>query len=127
MHTDRQLAWVYRNGQLRRSGQRIGRLLPDVMAGSVEKSRRRVDVARALAEVVDEQFRRQCRVASLQGGVLTINVDSSQAAYAMHREWLMRLSEFFTRSRVAGHVRVIRFRVGTDGIPVARSPQNEEA
>ena len=71
-------------------------------------------VAAAVAEVVDDQFRAHCRVASASSSRLVIHVDAHDLVYSMRVHWLYRLRDALTGIG-GGRFARIEFRYGLDG------------
>ena len=76
MLTNRQLDWVRRNRAGKEAVQRAGMIVARV-AGRLDQETLGVcrEIGVALADLVDGDFRRHCRVAGLRGGTLVITVD----------------------------------------------------
>ena len=120
MFRDSQLRMIHKNRQVPDRSRRLAELLPEASRQSgLERSRRLRAVVAEVSEVVDETFRRRCRIASLQGGILMIHVDDPVCVEALRREWLSLIRPRLALSAAVGHVRDIRFRFGMQGIRIA--------
>jgi len=83
-------------------------------------------LAEAISQVVDPQFRDQCRLLDLQRGVLRLAVKDAGLIPIMRMKWaepiLAALATLATRKRrPAFKVREIRFELGTGGIAIQAS------
>lgn len=80
-------------------------------------------VAVVLADYVDEEFQRHCRIV-VRGRTVVINVDAPTLVYPMRMRWLSRLCEIMANSNRRGVDRVV-FEFGTAGISVMESNERQ--
>lgn len=96
-----QLQWIQRNRakhtRMRSIADAVNRLVESVAAGARELS---AAAASAIEAVVDDEFRKHCRVLRSQGGGLIVVVDDPANVYLMRMKWWGPLSEAMMR---AGH------------------------
>lgn len=112
--TRKQLEWVSRNRRERRRGE----ALSAAAARVVERIGGRIDggwmrrAEAAVAGVTDEMFRRHCEVRTMDGGVLTIEVEDPRLVGSMRLRWSEPIGKALTQSRLSGRVRAVRFVAG---------------
>ena len=89
-----QLEWVVKNRAKRdrvsRAGIAIEQVVTTVEQRGLEPA---LVVAQALTSIVDDEFRRHCRVAGAMGGRVTIQVDAAPLVSAMRMKWLTAVRE----------------------------------
>ncbi len=110
------LAWMQRQRarreNVRLAGDAMARFAAELSAGPAMPDEA---VLQALADTVDAEFKRHCRVAGLQGQVLVIHVDEVSMVYPMRMRWSGPLGRLlasgFRRSSISG----VRFRFGRAG------------
>ena len=123
MVDDDRLKWVQRNRTRRNSVQQAGTLLAR-LAERVAVDGVSSEIAAALASVVDEEFRRHCRIGGVRSGTLMVSVDEASLAYAMRMQWLAPLSKALSASAGIGPIDRIAFEFGHAGVRVpAREDQ----
>lgn len=114
------LDWVRRNrartDRVQTIGAPVRQILSGVEASGFAASRESVDL---LSEIVDDEFRRHCRVA-VMGRRLLVNVDQESLVYPMRMRWHVPLNEVFGRQRRRSGIRDIIFDYGKRGIRLAR-------
>ncbi len=111
-----QLDWVARNRA--RTDRR--QLAGDVVAKIVDRLGRQSEepagrVAEILAGVVDEEFRRHCRVGRVVAGTLAIQVDEPACVSVFTRRWSLCVLEAVRSCRGCGSIRQVVFEVGSYG------------
>jgi len=115
----RRLEWVQKNRVSRQRLRKVGTLIGEMaarIASQVDGTAR--SFAGALEGKVDETFRRHCRVAGIQGGVLVIKVDQPGLLYVMRQQWSAPLSRLCAASRGTGARPSVRFELGDSGVRV---------
>jgi len=114
-----QLEWVWRNRSRRnrtaRAGDEIGRFAREVQRRDVEPA---IEVAEALAPIVDAQFRRHCRVAGAAGKVVTVHVEPASMVGVMKMRWHAALRAAMSARGRAWRGATIRFAPGRAGVAV---------
>lgn len=118
------MEWVSRNGARRRHGaDRTARAGDAVVALADTAQKHWLHPARAaasaLAPLVDERFRRHCRVVRAVDGRVVIQVDEPALVAEMRRRWLgvvRKGMEAVDRRLSTG---IIVFEVGRSGVEVA--------
>ncbi len=111
-----QLDWVARNRA--RTDRR--QLAGDVIAKVAERLGWQSEepagrVAEILAGVVDEEFRRHCRVGRVVRGVLTLEVDEPACVSMLARQWSSRVLEAVGSRRGRGTIGKVVFEAGSCG------------
>ena len=81
------------------------------------------EVASILASVVDDEFRRHCRVAVVQAGRVEFSVDRGDLVWAMRMRWAERLAEGLAARRSSGAIKGVTFRFGRGGIELKAPAQ----
>ena len=116
MDDEAQLRWVMRNrsrsDRARPAGAVIARILKEKWSADAE---RLATVAADLDALVDEEFRDHCRIAGLNNGVLTINVDDPGRVSAIRHRWLTPLQAAMSSRGTDSRVGRILFTVGSTG------------
>lgn len=112
------IEWIQHN---RRRSERV-RHISESVGRCVERVAAATDAARQLAAaaapVVDEEFRRHCRIAVGQGGTCIVNVDSPSMVYSMRQRWLPTLREVWTQLDPRQRGGRIVFAAGAGGVRV---------
>ena len=121
MDGSNRLEWVKHNRTPRSrttaAGAAITMLVEKVWSDDVEPAE---EAAAALADVGDDEFRRHCRVAKWQSGVLTIEVDEFALVPLMRLQWAGQIRSAWPQSGLRQPLKRIKFEHGTSGIPIAR-------
>jgi len=90
----RQLEWVAKNrakrSRLSRASTAVEKVVTSVEQQGVEPA---LVTAKALAPIVDAEFRRHCRIAGAVGGRVTIHVDAAPLVSVMRMKWLGPIRE----------------------------------
>lgn len=76
------------------------------------------DVAAALAGIVDEEFRRHCRLGLASGTALAVRVDKPALVFPMRVRWASCLENALTGRRSGTRLRQVVFEHGTAGASV---------
>ena len=124
MHHDPRVEWIQANRTRKNPVQPVGAAVERVTAQLLQG--RELQAAReavmAIAAVVDEEFRRRCRVVVEERGTLVVNVDSPALVYPMRLRWTSVLRDVLARTRSASPIRRIVFEHGTAGMSVPGCP-----
>ena len=111
-----QLDWVARNrarpDRRELAGEVVAKIVDRLGRQSEEPTGR---VAEILAGVVDEEFRRHCRVGRIVAGTLAIQVDEPARVSVFTRLWSLRVLEAVRSRRGCGSIRQVVFEVGSYG------------
>jgi hypothetical protein len=112
------LEWVQRNRTRRERtasiGAATGRFVRDLWTQTVEPAQQAAD---ALAEIVDEDFRRHCRVAEWARGQLAIQVDEPAMLVVIRLKWASRIKRELP-GRLSRRLNRVVFSQGRAGVPV---------
>lgn len=92
----------------------IERITEQLLRGQDSRAAREVLIM--LADMVDEEFRRRCRVLVESRGTLVVNVDSPALVYPMRLRWAPALHDLLMGTRRASPIRRIVFEHGTAGL-----------
>lgn len=110
------LAYVQRKRARRENvhlaGDAMARFAADLSAGSAIPDE---VVLQALADTVDAEFKRHCRVVGLRGQELVINVDEVSRVYPMRMRWSGPLWRLLTSGFRRPLVSRLRFQFGSAG------------
>ena len=116
MNNRRQLEWVQRNrarsDRTRQAGLPIRQLVRGLEVAGLPVAGK---LAAVIAEVVDQEFRRHCRITLVEGKTLTVSVDEASMVYAMRIRWLKLLHTVLSAH---SGIRRIAFRFGCEGLPL---------
>ncbi|MFQ5590601.1 MAG: DciA family protein [Phycisphaerae bacterium] len=119
MFSDGRLAWVQRN-RVRRGcsrERRLGYLAASVARGlHLAGDELAPTAASIIAEVVDEEFKAHCRLASVHNGRIVINVDQPALVYHMRMRWLELLTAAFSADKAARSIVRVVFEYGEGGV-----------
>ncbi len=123
---DKKLQWVQQNRGPRkprelRASEHLAHLTALVEKKASESGA--VEVVELLADVVDDEFRRYCRVVSCKGGRLVIAVAQPSLRFAMRAKWSSILSHVLGKSRQFRAITCVDFQLGKVGVCV---PTNVE-
>ena len=115
--------WAVREGRPGETGARqIGELARILVARDYgQQVERSVELAQAVAGLVDAEFRAHCRVAGVRSGVLTFHVDEEDRVYELNSRWHFYLREELGRLRRGLNLRRIIFTWGEGGVPIPES------
>ena len=117
------LEWVQRNrtrkDRTQRVGSRIQHLVRQLEAGAAAING---DLLRTIAQGVDAEFRRHCRILVVNSNLLLVSVDQASMVYTMRTRWQGLLGTL----TVGRGVRRIAFRFGDEGVSVPEpTPQSD--
>ncbi len=117
MTDDRQLEWVQQNrtrrSRVRTVASAIARLAERVESNDVVLSH---DVAAALVETVDNDFRQHCRVGQINRGTLTICVQDAGFLYAMRMQWATPILACLRQRSLRQNVSKVVFEASLGGV-----------
>ncbi len=115
------LEWAQRNRTRKRRAQPVGVWMGRLADRLTETAQAGVgEVARQLAEIVDEEFRTHCRVVLTDRHRLRVCVDHVALVYPMRAKWLRCLGKTARERHWGGKVREIEFVYGTEGATLPR-------
>ena len=130
METDRRLHWVMANRKSLGTIPQIGVMVGGLVEGALRRdSVQRAQLASILADCVDQEFRRHCRMGELYNGMLAIGVDEPGLISTLRARWTSKIESALRRRGVKTGVRRILFRFGRSGdrIPAnANGMSNDE-
>lgn len=117
MSQDGRLKWIQANNTRRNRTRLVGGMIERLVkqaagAGAEEVSR----VAAVVADLVDDDFRRCCRLVLGEEGVVVINVDHPALVQPIRQRWLVPLREALLGRRTPARVRRIVFAYGEVGV-----------
>ncbi len=92
MTVDHRLSWVQSNRKRAEHATPIGELVAK-MAASMPARGDAEEAAAVIADLVDDEFRKHCRVAGQRNGPWVVNVDAPALVYPMRLRWSARLRE----------------------------------
>ena len=117
MDADCQLRWIQKNRATYDRARSVGPLFQQ-LAECVNEEGVLYETASILAHVVDEDFRRYCRIGGLRGATLVIHVGYAAMVHPMQLRWLGKLSEVLRSVR--GRIRITRiaFAFGGGGVRI---------
>jgi hypothetical protein len=119
MDRKHQLQWVQRNRHREGRVLRAGTMIQGI-ARQMKAEDEAVRVAGAVAELVDDEFRRHCRIAAVRSATVVVHVDHPSLVYSMQQQWLSPLSRALQGTDVGRRIRRIVFETGQDGVRVPR-------
>jgi len=118
-----QLEWIVKNrakrSRLSRASSAIDEVVTTIGQRGLEPA---LAVAGALGAIVDDEFRRHCRVAGAAGGRVTIHVDTASLVSLMRMKWLeaIRAGLCVVDRRLGGGA--IVFEPGRSGVEIPAGP-----
>jgi len=116
------LRWIMRNRARRETEERAGTLVRHLIEEVWTKDGQpALQVAGVIGRVVDDTFRKHCRVGSLQGGSLGIYVDEPSLVSAMRRRWSSRLVQVMAAQGGCPSANRIVFEYGMYGTTIAEA------
>jgi Dna[CI] antecedent, DciA len=121
METDRRLHWVMANRTPRGTIPQIGVMIGGLVEGALRHdSEQRVQLASVVANCVDQEFRRHCRMGDLHNGMLAIEVDEPGLISILRARWASKIESALRKGGAKTWVRRVLFRFGRSGdrIPV---------
>ncbi len=112
-----QLAWVSKNSKRPDSAVLVGQLAADLVRhGGSGRRTAHADILRAVANYVDDYFRRHCRLAGFQGGELVFLVNQADCLYHVRTAWHLALKEHLERVCPDRTFTKITFKLGDGGL-----------
>ena len=116
------LCWIQKNRYRPSRVRSVSRLMSRLADSLGDRAWAVVrDAATSLAEHVDEDFRKHCRLTLAAGGQLVVHVDHGSLIYSMRTKWTTTLTRVLVNGDGFRDVRSIQFRYGLDGITVGLS------
>ncbi len=116
-----QLDWIQRNRRRSPRARSVAGLMARLVDGLDDKTWAGVrDTANLLSALVDDDFRKHCRLTPGTGGRLTVSVDHAGLVYAMRAKWLPLLTRELMTGHRGGGARSITFTYGQDGVSVGK-------
>ena len=128
METDRRLHWVMANRTPRGTIPQIGVVVGGLVEGVLRRdSAQRAQLASILADCVDQEFRRHCRMGDLHNGMLAIEVDEPGLISILRARWASKIESALRKGGTKTWVRRVLFRFGRSGdrIPVNASVMSD--
>lgn len=110
---DAQLQWVTANRQLRRTGSSIGELAARMAEQDVPGSARFGEVFDAVSALVDDLFRRHCRLVGLRAGDVILLVDEPDLRYHFEKTWALALKQHLEQTCRSVTIGKIVFKLAT--------------
>lgn len=102
----------------------IGVMIGGLVEGALRHdSEQRVQLVSVVANCVDQEFRRHCRMGDLHNGMLTIEVDEPGLISILRARWASKIESALRKGGNKTWVRRVLFRFGRSGdrIPVNAS------
>ena len=122
METDRRLHWVMANRTPRSTIPPIGAMIGGLVEVALRRDgEQRTQLASILADCVDQEFRRHCRIGDLQNGLLTIEVDEPGMISILRARWASKIESALRKRDARSGVRRVLFKFGRSG---ERIPMN---
>jgi len=124
METDRRLHWVMANRTPRGEIPRVGEMIGGLAEGALRRDRKqRTQLASLLADCVDQEFRRHCRIGDLNHGTLIIEVDEPGLISILRARWSSKIESALRRGGAKTGTGRVLFRFGRcgDRMPVIAS------
>ena len=128
METDRRLHWVMANRTPRGTIPPIGVMIGGLVEGALRRdSEQRVQLASVVANCVDHEFRRHCRIGDLHNGMLAIEVDEPGLISILRVRWALKIESALRKGGTKTWVRRVLFKFGRSGdrIPVNASGMSD--
>ena len=129
METDRRLYWVTTNRMPRGSIPPIGGLIGGLVEGALRlDSELRAQLASVVANCVDQEFRRHCRLGELHNGMLAIEVDEPGLISILRARWASKIASALRKNGAKTGVYRVLFNFGCSGdrIPVSASGMSDK-
>lgn len=116
LETERRLHWVMANRTPRGAIPQIGTIVGGLMVGALQRDgEQRAKLASILADCVDQEFRRHCRMGDLHNGMLAIEVDEPGLISILRARWSSKIESALRRSGAKTGMRRVLFRFGRSG------------
>ncbi len=117
MTLDRSLSWVQSNRRRAERATPVGQLVAK-MAESMSARGEAEEVAVVMTDLVDDEFRKHCRVAGQRNGPWVVNVDAPALVYPMRLRWSARLREALSQAGGRRLGRELLFAYGSAGVDI---------
>ncbi len=117
MTVDRRLAWVQSNRRRAERATLVGQSVAK-MTASMPARGEAEEVAVIMADQVDDEFRKHCRVAGQRNGPWVVNVDAPALVYPMRLRWSARLREALLQAGGRRLARELLFVYGSAGVDI---------
>ncbi len=117
MTLDRSLSWVQSNRRRAERATLVGQLVAK-LAASMPARGEAEEVAAVMADLVDGEFRKHCRVAGQRNGPWVVNVDAPALVYPMRLRWSARLREALSQAGGRRLARELLFVYGSAGVDI---------
>src|SRR3990172_217564 len=124
MVTDRRLHWVMANRAPRGTTSPIGAMVGGLVEGALRRdSEQRSQLASVLADCVDQEFRRHCRMGDLHNGMVAMEVDEPGLISILRARWASKIESALRRGGAKTGGRRVLFKFGRSGdrIPLGAS------
>ena len=119
MQHNRQLTWVMANrtrrDRTRQAGAAVLGLVDGALTAATEERGR---LAATLAQHVDQEFLRHCRLSDVRGGAVFISVDEPGLVSAMRMRWAASLEAALRTYRSSQAAHRVTFEFGRSGAPL---------
>lgn len=118
-YDQQRLVWTHRNRLRRDRCRSAGAVVAGFAQALAAPDGNRLQViAESLSRVVDDEFRRSCRVGGVSGSTLWIHVIPSASASWIRMRWQGALPGLLKEQRPQLRIERVAFRVSNDGQPV---------
>jgi hypothetical protein len=121
MSDPNKLKWILRNRsrpeRMTSARAAVSGLVEQLWSQTVEPAE---EAAAAIADVVDDEFRRHCRIRSWHSGVLMVQVDDRSMVPLMRLQWSSLIRREWPKLGLRKALRRITFEHGRAGVPLAR-------
>ena len=122
MDIEYMMHWVQRNHSATNRVVRAGAVLKDLAERTyTDAFEPAAEAASRLAGLVDEEFRRHCRVAEVRNGQLLIHVDTAELVYLMRERWHNLIREALPSICRGRSVSRLVFEFGSAGVCVGQA------
>ncbi len=111
------LDWIQRNRRRAERTQRASALVERLVRHAAQDETLH-EAATILAGLVDEEFRRHCRVGGIRSAILLIHVDQASMVNAMQWRWSGQLREALKTARGGIKTLGVRFAFSTTGVRI---------
>jgi len=118
-YDQQRLVWTHRNRLRRDRCRSAGAVVAGFAQALAASDGNRLQViAESLSRVVDDEFRRSCRVGGVSGSTLWIHVIPSASASWIRMRWQGALPALLKEQGSGSRVERVAFRVSNDGQPL---------
>ena len=119
MDERQRLEWVHRNRTKKDRTRRIDDVVGRFVRGEVLRVvASPVEIAAALAEVVDDEFRAHCRITVSGRRTVVVHVDSAGLVYVLRSRWRGAIDKRLKKIRPGGYAGRVVFTFGTSGVRI---------